>query len=247
MTASETARSATDGGVRIRYVALVDTETTSLDPPPVGRTIEVAVMLYDLLHAQPVASYASLIGGEATNPAQSINGIPPAMLTAAQESDVVWRCVKWLIEPASVILAHRAEFDRQFVPDLGKPWVCSKTDIRWPGKMRGDHLVQLALALGLGVASAHRAMADVDTLARILTRVAERGGNLEALVVHALRPKLRYVSLAPYEDREIVKAHGFLWDAKLKQWCRDMPPEDIEELPFPVRAGTYDQPKTGTP
>jgi DNA polymerase III epsilon subunit-like protein len=219
---------------RMRYCALLDTETTSLEPPPVGRTIEVAVMLYDLDYAQPVASFASLIRAD-SNGAEAINGIPPKMLMDAREPDEVWRAVRWLISPAEVILAHRAEFDRQFVPNLGKPWVCTKTDVQW-GRVRGDHLVQLALGLGLGVASAHRAMADVDTLARILTRVAEKGQDLEVLLRHAMRPKQKFVSLAPYEERETVKANGFLWDPAKKVWWRDMPSEDTKGLPFAVRA-----------
>jgi len=44
-------------------------------------------------------------------------------------------------------------------------------------------------------------------------------------------------TLAPYEDREIVKASGFLWDPASKQWWRSMPPEDTAGLPFRVRAG----------
>ena len=238
MTASDPARTATDGSVSIRYVALLDTETTGLDRQT-DRCIEVAVMLYDLEHAQPVASYASLIRGAESNAAQSVNGIPPAMLPRAQESDVVWRAVRWIIDPASVIIAHRAEFDRAFCPDLGKPFVCSKVDIRWPGRMRGDHLVQLALGLGLGVASAHRAMADVDTLARILTRVAERGADLEKLILHALRPKFVYRALVSYDDRHLARDHGFLWNPEKKAWLRAMPPEDIAELPFKVAEGSY--------
>ncbi len=220
---------------RMRYCALLDTETTALDPPPKGKTIEVAVMLYDLKFAQPVASFASLIRAN-SNEAEAINGIPAGMLPEAREPDEVWRAVRWLIAPAGVIIAHRAEFDRQFVPDLGKIWVCSKVDVSWGDGRRGDHLVQLALSLGLGVASAHRAMADVDTLARILTRVAERGQDLEALLRQAMRPKQRFVSLAPYEERETVKANGFLWNPDKKVWWRDMPPEDIGRLPFQVRA-----------
>ena len=220
---------------RMRYCALLDTETDSLEPPPVGRVIEVAVMLYDLKFAQPIASFASLIRAE-SNAAAHVNGIPPEMLPEARSPDEVWRCVRWLIAPAEVIIAHRSEFDRQFVPDLGKLWCCSKVDIQWPGRLRGDHLVQLALGLGLGVASAHRAAADVDTLARILTRVAEKGQDLSQLLQHAMRPKQRFVSLAPYEERETVKANGFLWNPDKKVWWRDMPPEDTKGLPFAVRA-----------
>jgi DNA polymerase-3 subunit epsilon len=161
------------------------------------------------------------------------------MLKAAPEADVVWRAVKWLIDPASVLVAHRAEFDRKFCQDLGKPWVCSKTDITYPGRARGEHLVQLALSLGLGVASAHRAMADVDTLARILTRLAENGHSLREMFVRALRPKMRFVALVSFDDRRKAKEHGFLWDGDLKQWWRDMPPEDTKELPFQVRAGSH--------
>lgn len=220
----------------MKYVAILDTETTSLEPPPAGQAIEVAVMLYDVQIAQPVASFASLIRS-GSNEAEHINGIPAAMLVDAREADEVWRAVRWVVEPAEALIAHRAEFDQQFVPDLEKPWVCSKVDLEYPGRLRGDHLVQLALGLGLGVASAHRAMADVDTLARILTRLAEKGVDLEAMIVRGMRPKVLFYAMVSYEMRQVAKDHGFLWnEAKHgKNWYRHMPPEDAEALPFRVR------------
>lgn len=221
----------------IRYVAILDTETTSLDPAT-GKVIEVAVMLFDLKHAQPVASFSSLIKGEADNAAFPVNGIPATMLPEAREAERVWSAARWIIEPATVIVAHHVEFDRQFTPDLGKPWCCSEEDIRWPGSTkggRGGSLAHLALSLGLGVASAHRAMADVDTLARILTRIAEKGHDLEALVRFGMRPKAMFHSLAPYEERETVKQHGFRWEPSTKTWWRRMAIDDAKELPFKVR------------
>lgn len=225
----------------IRYAALLDTETTGLSPIDGAKTIEVAVCLYDLKYASPVDSFSALIRA-ISNEAEHINGIKPELLVAAREPDEVWRAVKWLIGPASVVVAHSANFDRQFCPDFGKPWACSKTDIRWPGRLRGDHLVQLALALGLGVASAHRAMADVDTLSRIFTRIAEQGHDLEAILIDAMRPKALFVSMASFDLKDLVKSHGFSWDylpgdtvrAK-KVWYRSMPPEDVAALPFRVR------------
>lgn len=223
----------------IRYVGLLDTETTDLEPPPVGKTIEVAVMLFDIKHAQAVASFASLIRCDDGNRAYEVNGIPPTMLPEAREADRVWSAAKWVIEPAQVILAHNAAFDRQFTPELGRPWVCTEEDIKWPGSQkggRGGSLAHLALRYGLGVASAHRAMVDIDTLARILTRLAEKGYDLEALIRYGMRPKAMIVSLAPYEDRELVKQHGFRWAPEKKEWWRRMPLDDAKELPFKWKA-----------
>lgn len=218
----------------MQYAAILDTETTGIDSLA-HKTIEVAVMLFDLKHAQPVASFASLIKTDAENEAESVNGIPGAMLPEAQEADLVWRAVKWIIGPAGVIIAHNAPFDQQFCPDLEKPWACSENDFKWPGRARGGNLAGLALSLGLGVASAHRAMADIDILARILTRLAEQGHDLEALVKHAMRPKKKFAAVLPYERRQEAKDAGFRWDAPSKQWLRTMPPEDTKELGFKVK------------
>jgi DNA polymerase-3 subunit epsilon len=225
------------GDVRIKYAALIDTETTGLDPAR-DRTIEVAVTLFDVKHAQPVASFASLIRGPAENEAQSTNGIPATMLPEAREAERVWSAVRWIIEPAQIIIAHHADFDRRFTPDFGRPWVCSEEDITWPNSNkggRGGSLAHLALSLGLGVASAHRAMVDVDTLSRILTRLAEKGHDLEAMLVHAMRPKAMFHSLAPFEMKDVVKSHGFRWSPEEKIWWRRMAVDDAKELPFKVR------------
>ena len=224
------------GGGEIRFMAIVDTETSGVDPT-VDKVVEVAATLFDVKLGQPIASYASLIRGD-TNAASAVNGIPVEMLPTAPEADVVWRCVRWLIEPAQVIVAHQADFDRQFCPPFEKPWVCSIADIKWPGERGSRSLASLALSLGVGVASAHRAMADVDTLTRVFSRVHELKHDIQAMLKHALRPKMRCVSLAPFEQKDLVKSHGFVWDPKAKHWWRDVPIDDIDALPFKVRRGT---------
>lgn len=221
----------------MKYICILDTETTGLDPIK-DRCVEVAVMLYDVKYAQPVVSFASLLRGE-SNEAFAVNGIPQEMLPEMRDPELVWRAVRWVIDPAEVVLAHNAEFDRQFVPDLGKNFVCTEEDIVWPGSQkggRGGSLANLALRLGLGVASAHRAMADVDTLSRILTRLAEQGHDLETLIIRAMRPKATFHSLAPFEQKDIVKGAGFRWDPDRKIWWRRMAVEDAKGLPFKVRA-----------
>lgn len=233
----------------MRNVLLLDTETTGMDPEKDGaRCIEVAVQLFDIQLATPIMSFASLMWdpswGEPANPQEKTNGISAAMLAFAPPPLEVWRRVRAIAGcAAECVVAHRAEFDMRFTPPMKRPtaagpedplpWACTKSDFKWPHGLRGDHLVHLALGLGLGVVAAHRAMTDVDIMSRVLSRVAEMGGDLQELFRLALRPKVRVVSLAPFEMKDIVKEHGFFWDPPpVKQWYRWMSPEDRAELPF---------------
>jgi DNA polymerase-3 subunit epsilon len=204
--------------------------------------VEVAVCLYNLELGCPLVCFSSLVRAE-SNDAENINRIPVAALVDAPPPEGVWTKVAGYIAAAHYVAAHRAEFDRGFVEPavrsagytIATTWVCTKTDFDWPGVGRGDHLTHLALAYGLGVASAHRAMADVDAMARILSRVHEMGHPLVDLFKRAARPKKRFVAMVPYEQRQLAKDAGFLWNDKARQWERSMPPEDTTNLGFRVR------------
>lgn len=224
----------------IERVLILDTETTGLDPA-VDCCIEVACILYDLELATPLASYSSLIRAE-SNAAEAVNRIPVLALSeayGARESSQVWAGVAHFANRADAIVAHRADFDRAFVNKPLRtqlPWVCSKFHVEWPRGKSGDSLVPLALAHGLGIVSAHRAMTDCDILARLLTRVAEMGHPLVALFDRAMRPRVKVAAVVSYDDREMAKAAGFAWEPKTKTWWRDMPVEEIASLPFTTRA-----------
>lgn len=222
----------------IRYAGILDTETNGLNPE-VDRALEVAVVRYDLVHATPVQSFATLIKTTAGNSAQAINRIPANALLDACDPGEAWGVVEGMLRGCGVVLAHKAEFDYGFVPpriQQAAPWVCTKSDIEWPRQDKpGASLVQLALAHDLGVAYAHRALTDCDLIARLLTRCRELGVDLQVLLARAMRPKALCLSLAPYEDRETVKAHGFEWFPELKQWRRRMFIEDVAKLPFKTK------------
>jgi DNA polymerase-3 subunit epsilon len=221
-------------------ICILDCETTGLDPEQGAVCIEVAAMAYDTKYG-PVESFASLIRHD-SNAAEHINRIPVGALVEAPEAARIWERVQEIWETCEAFVAHRAEFDRKFVtpgmktisshPGIDSAvWICTKVDVDWPGGHRGDHLVHLALAYGLGVASAHRAMTDVDHIARIFTRVAETN-DLEALLRRAMRPKKRFVALVSYDMRQLAKDAGFFWDDKNREWYREMPPEDAAALSF---------------
>lgn len=221
-------------------LALYDVESTGLDPAT-DVAIEVAIVLYDTKHAAPVATYASLIQ-HGSNAAEATNRIPVAMLADAPTRDRVWPRVAGAFQQADVICAHNADFDRSMTPESVaslKPWADTCTDMVWPkASKRGEGLVSLALSHGVGVASAHRALADVMTMALLFQRVQELGHDVDAMVAHALRPKVRVIGKQSRDQNDIAKAHGFRWDGERYEWWRNMPREDIAGLPFAVKEAT---------
>lgn len=221
----------------INKVLLLDTETNGLDPS-VNKCLEVAVSVYSIPHRAVVDSFSSLMYAT-SNETEHINQIPLALLLEAPPAEIVWGRVFQRAERCDVIIAHRAEFDRGFSPpelqDLN--WVCSKFDIvNWPKSSKiGDHLINLCLSHGVGVVHAHRAATDVDLLARLFTRVAELGADVQEMLVLAMRPKKRFVASVSFEEKDKAKDCGFGWNPDRRQWYRMMVPEEADKLPFQVR------------
>ena len=249
-------------------VLIVDCETTGTDHSK-DSVVEVAAMLYDTKHASPIESFACLIK-HTENGAEKFNGIPASLLVEqGTDPREVWKRFCLLASHAECFLAHNSAFDEGFVTKavvsegwLPKiPWTCSMSDIQWPGARESRSLMSLALSLGLGVSHAHRAAVDVETIARCLTRaqelmrsswlkaqiwpdgsgpLPEHGDFLEPMIRRGMRPKTLFYSLAPFEQKHVVKSHGFQWDEAKhgKNWFRLMPAEDAAALPFRVRAVT---------
>lgn len=231
----------------LRRALILDTETTGLNPPPAGTDvcIEVGCTLFDLELAVPLASFATLIQHEGPNGAEEHNHIPAEALKESPQPEVAWSGVSRLLERADVVLAHEIAFDRGFVPSFiahAAPWVCSKRHIDWPLAKTGEHLVHLALAHGVGVVHAHRAMTDVDILVRLLMRVHEMLGDvpqpypLVHLLERAMRPRKKIAALVSFDERELAKTAGFAWEPSTKTWWREVPEDEIAALPFKTRS-----------
>lgn len=221
----------------IRRALLLDTETTGLNPAT-DHVIEVAATIFNFEYNAPETIFSSLCFAEA-NAAEAVNQIPVDLLLTAPPAEAVWAHVLKMASLCDIVIAHRAEFDRSFSsPEMqAMTWVCSKFDIEFPKGTPGDSLITLAIANGVSVHGAHRAFTDVDIMSRLFTRVGEMGADWEPILRRAMRPKKLFYSLAPYEDRAIVKAHGFMWDPEKygKNWAKRMAPEDTESLPFRVK------------
>jgi DNA polymerase III subunit epsilon len=235
----------------INQVLIIDTETTALETDQ-GQVIEVGAILYSVKHQTPLQQIATLLPAIA-NPAEKINHIPVAPLAEMSAETAQWGIdlVMKMARQAEYAVAHNAEFDRKWfgsasgnglnriaLPTLLQasgqplPWICTCTDFEWSRQARpGQSLIDLALAHGIGVSTAHRALADCQLIAELFNRE----DNLQALFDQALRPKAKYMALVSYDDRHLAKQAGFKWQAETRTWERSMAIEDVETLPFPVK------------
>jgi DNA polymerase-3 subunit epsilon len=244
-------------------VLLVDVETSGISWDEGARVIEVAAALFDTKYAAVIESFSSLIRHH-SNEAEPINGIPAVLLLEqGADPEQVWDRFLRLSVEAECFCAYNEAFDRGFVTrslgtdavidhasiienwDPDKPWVDAMSDIPW-GVSGSKALTAVALGLGLGVASAHRAMVDVELMARCFARLHERlylqhlegspqrhdGDFLGPIFRLGMRPKVRVVAKVSYDARQAAKDAGFQWDAERREWWRMMAKEDIEGLPF---------------
>lgn len=216
---------------------ILDTETTGLSTLQ-GQCIEVGAILFHVPHRAVLTQVSFLLPCPA-NAAEAINGIPAAVTRLEQPRQEALACFAAMAAACDAVVAHNAAFDRQWfglgpLPPLERPWICSMEDIRWPAErqLRSTPSVRdLALAYGVPVWAAHRALTDCIYLAQVF----ERCGDLEALLLAALEPRSLYRAELPYAERHRAKEAGFRWnEAVPRAWSRRLSRREVEALPFPV-------------
>ncbi|WP_216902786.1 3'-5' exonuclease [Synechococcus sp. CCY 9618] len=217
---------------------ILDTETTGLSSRE-GQCIEVGALLFHVPH-RAVLTQVSFLMPCASNGAEAINGIAAAVTRLEQPWQDALACFMAMVAASEALVAHNAAFDRQWfglgaLPVLDRPWICSMEDIHWPAdrQLRGTPSVRdLALAYGVPVWAAHRALTDCTYLAQVF----ERCTDLEALLEAALEPRSLYRAELPYAERHLAKAAGFRWnDPVPRAWSRRLSRREVEDLPFGVQ------------
>lgn len=216
-------------------VTVVDVETTDLDPTT-DEVIEVAAILYSVEHRAIVQQVSTLLP-VAANPAEKVNRIS-AELANIVTPDIVEAALEVLQEmlyKSSYAVAFNSEFDREWfegspLPAVSIPW-SDAAAITYPRQSTKRDLVNIALANGVPIVKAHRALDDCRILAELLSKVPD----LEAQLDRAARPKATIKALVSFEQKDLAKAAGFVWDAIVpRAWAKRMPIEDAEALPFAV-------------
>jgi DNA polymerase-3 subunit epsilon len=219
------------------FLLIVDTETTGLDPER-DRCIEVGAILFDVRHRAVLSQLSFLLPCQ-TNQAQGVNGIAPELSRQPQPLAPALALLEAMVEASDLLVAHNAAFDAQWfgrgpLPVLNLPWLCSMEDIRWPAErqLRSRPSVRdLALAYGVPVWAAHRALTDCIYLAQVFERCSE----LEQLLVEGMEPRQLYRARLSYEERHQARDAGFRWNEPVRgAWTRRLSEREAALLPFPV-------------
>ena len=220
-----------------KNILILDTETTGLDNKN-DDCLEVGSILFNVKTRSVLAQQSFLLPVENNN-AEKINNIPAEITRLPQPLSEAIKYFESLVRVSDVIVAHNAEFDMKWfglnkLPQIEKKWICSMDDITWPADRQlktRPSVRDLALAYGVPVWNAHRALTDCIYLAEVFIRCSE----LEKLLIRALEPKVLLRAEISYEDRYLAKNAGFRWNDAIKgAWSRKMSRRDKEKLDFPV-------------
>jgi DNA polymerase-3 subunit epsilon len=224
-----------------RTLLILDTETTALSPSD-GACIEVGAILFAVPERAVLCQLSFLLPCR-ENPAEAINRIPAAVTRLEQPRDAALSCFAAMVNQCDALLAHNAAFDRQWfaagageLPPIDKPWICSMSEMRWPAdrQLKANPSVRdLALAYGIPVWAAHRALTDCTYLAQVL----ERCDALETLLLQALEPRSLFRAQLSYAERHRAKDAGFRWNDPVQgAWSKRLSQREASALPFPVLA-----------
>lgn len=191
-------------------LAVLDTETTGLDPGQGHCLIEVACVWVD--DGEPGATWSTLVKPNRSIPpdATAVHGITDAMVRdapgpATVAAELEQRCT------GRTLVFHNAAFDLPFLDVLMRsggrgPLLHAVVDTLGLARglfgQGGNSLGALATRFGLPAEAAHRAPGDALTAARLLRKLAaqwesERGVRTVAGLAAASQDALRLTSRRP--------------------------------------------------
>lgn len=230
---------------------VLDVETTGLTPgpPPYGaEVIELAMLRFAY---SPAGTVLGLLA-EFHAYRQPSKAIPDSITRLTGITDAVVAgatldaaAIRAFVEPADLIVAHNAGFDRLFCEPLNsvfidKSWACSMTQISWASVgVEGTKLSYIAMRQGFFF-EAHRAVDDCHALLEILERPlpGSRETALSKLLAAADRNTKRVWALgAPFSVKDQLRERGYRWnlgeDGRPRAWHREVQPDEVAaELRF---------------
>ncbi|WP_377848628.1 3'-5' exonuclease [Bosea sp. UC22_33] len=222
---------------------LVDTETTGLNHAK-DEIIEIGAVAFTYDNEGAIGDVVGSYSGlqQPSEPIQAeitrLTGITDEMV-AGCEIDVA--TLDALIEPADLVIAHNAAFDRPFCEKLfptfaSKAWACSVREIPWTDLgFEGNKLGYLVGQSGL-FHEGHRATDDCNALLEVLARPVGEGRSrpFPALLRSSECSRVCiYAENAPFDMKDHLKGRGYRWsdggDGKPRAWWIEIDDEIQEE------------------
>lgn len=240
---------------------IVDTETTGLNARK-DEIIEIGIVSFSFDEAGNIGEVTDVYGGlqqpSVAIPADitRLTGITDVMV-AGQTINIAR--VQALIEPADLIIAHNAGFDRPFCETFSpvfapKAWACSVSEIDWSA--RGFEGTKLGYLIGQAgyFHDGHRAVDDCFALLEVLARGGSEKGNtpFAELFAASQRSRVRiFAEHSPYEMKDHLKARGYRWsdgsDGRPKSWWVEVADDMLNDELRYLRAEIYRWPDTDPP
>lgn len=230
-----------------KLAVIVDTETTGLDHTK-DEVIELGMVAFTYREGGAIGDVVDTFSAlrEPTVPISPVitklTGITPEMV-AGQSIDL--EAAARFIQPASIVIAHNARFDRPFCEHLVegfdvKPWACSVVEVPWADfGFEGTKLGYLIGQCGM-FHNGHRAVDDCHALLEVLAAPLKEatGTAFGRLLETARRPRFRvWAENSPFDMKDALKARGYRWndgsDGRPKSWYREVEDEALgEEITF---------------
>jgi DNA polymerase III subunit epsilon len=232
---------------------ILDTETTGLDHRK-DEIIEIGAIAFTFDHAGNIGDVTGLYGGlqqpSIPIPAEitKLTGITDDMV-AGQVIDIA--ALRNLIDPADLVIAHNAGFDRPFCEAFSpifadKAWACSNSEIQWAA--HGYEGTKLGYLIGQAgfFHDGHRAVDDCFALLEVLARQVD-GAPISAFAeLHQASQRSRvriFAENSPFDMKDLLKARGYRWsdgsDGRPKSWWVELAEEVLDDELHYLRSEIY--------
>lgn len=217
-------------------VAVVDVETTGLDPDS-DRIVELAIrrirMTLDgrLVELGERRSWLEDPGRPLDSEVARLTGLTDTDLEGRRIDD---RTAASILRTSDLVVAHNASFDRPFVerrlPQVaGGAWACTCNDVDWAALgFEGRSLSHLMFQLGMFF-DGHRAASDVAALIAMLIHRLRDGRAVFEVLLEAARRETVLVDAvdAPFQAARVLRARGYRWNQRDRRWRREIGEEAL--------------------
>lgn len=211
-----------DTGEPVRWIAILDTETTGFGPD--AEVLELAIVRCGIDDSGNLCSIDEILdefndpGFEIPAEVGKLTGITDDMVRGKRVDKTK---VEHILRDDPVIIAHNAKFDRPFFEKLfpgdSHEWACSMEYCDWSGRgFTGRNLGMLLQQEGFFF-DAHRAYMDCLAVAALMHIVP-------GCLAEILTPSIKIVAGGnSFGVKEALKAHRYRWNGTDKTWSKVVP------------------------